>query len=325
MQRRTLLKLASGGLMLPAAAIARSNDKAPNPASIEPLLDQFAALNKGNTTVTLDIRGPNRQQRLTRHGDQHLFVGSAVKTFILGRYLQEVEAGHLSEDARLQVGPEVWSPGGNVFDNVTGNLPARSVLEAMIAHSDNTATDMVIEAVGPSKIRETIAAAGLSKTLVPDSTRILFSYLNGAPNGQDAGWKGMQALMQGERFGQLRHPINTEQSMMSSADEMVHWYSHVLSGKLFKQQTTLNEFKRISAMADALPQILPPDIAGYGKGGSINWNNFYCFAMSGQMVIPDKHTVTFSFITNWEGEETTVEPVFRQFAAMAKAIIAKTA
>ena len=58
----------------------------------------------------------------------------------------------------------------------------------MIAHSDNTATDIALAKVGPAKVRALIAEAGLTATQIPDSTRRLFSYIAGAPEGRT--WAG---------------------------------------------------------------------------------------------------------------------------------------
>ena len=46
-------------------------------------------------------------------------------------------------------------------------------MEAMVVHSDNTATDMVLKETGADAVRRFIASIGLKKTMIPDSTRIL--------------------------------------------------------------------------------------------------------------------------------------------------------
>ncbi|MEJ1975187.1 MAG: serine hydrolase [Acetobacteraceae bacterium] len=135
--------------------------------------------------------------------ERPLFVGSAVKTFILTRFLQATEEGSLSEDTMLPVDDSVRALVSPVFGALSGEAPARVALEAMICHSDNTATDICLRATGAAKVRSFIAQAGLSATRIPDSTRILFSYLAGAPAGVDEGWPGMQRITRGELFGAL--------------------------------------------------------------------------------------------------------------------------
>ena len=231
--------------------------------------------------------------------DKPLFVGSAVKTFMLGQYLKEVEAGRLSESTQLDVGPAIWSPGSPVFMHLQGTTAATSLLEAMIAHSDNTATDATLKAVGPDRVRQLIASLGYAHTRIPDSTRMLFSYLAGAPEGTDLGWDGMQKMATGSMPGKPRDPMNERQTMQSTATEMSGWYEHVLAGKLFRKPETLQEFKRISAMANAMPMIVPEDTPAYGKGGSIDWEDFHCFSVAGQMVQPGRRSSFSSWLATW--------------------------
>ena len=77
--------------------------------------------------------------------------------------------------------------------------------------------------------------------------------------------------------------MNDHQTMLSTAEEMVHWYQRALKGEFFRKPETLLEFKRIQAMADSLWHVVPADTLAYGKGGSIDWQDFHCFALSGQM------------------------------------------
>jgi beta-lactamase class A len=204
-----------------------------------------------------------------------------------------------------------------VFLHLTGRTEARAVLEAMIAHSDNTATDAALAAVGPSTVRALIGDAGLLRTRIPDSTRRLFSYLAGAPAGLDLGWEAMKS---GGLVSSPRTPLNDVQTMASTSAELVRWYKSALRGEFFKESSTLTEFKRISAMADSLPHVLPPNTLGFGKGGSIDWQDFHCFALAGQMIVSD-HPVTFSFTINWTGPDETVSPIFGRYkAAVADAL-----
>jgi hypothetical protein len=56
--------------------------------------------------------------------DAPLFCGSCFKTFfktfVLATYLQEVEAGHLSESEQINIDDGIRSIGGEVFDLLTG-------------------------------------------------------------------------------------------------------------------------------------------------------------------------------------------------------------
>jgi beta-lactamase class A len=117
--------------------------------------------------------------------DAPLFCGSCFKTFfktfVLATYLQEVEAGHLSESEQINIDDGIRSIGGEVFDFLTGTTSARIVLEARIAHSDNTATDAAMSRVGADKVRAFLSKAGLIRVRIPNSTRRFFSYLGRWP------------------------------------------------------------------------------------------------------------------------------------------------
>jgi beta-lactamase class A len=278
------------------------------------------------SAAALSIQGGNGPGEDYQYAAQQpLFVGSAVKTFMLAQYLRDVERGTLSLDTAYPVGPEFWSPGSKVLQNVQGTMAARSILEAMITHSDNTATDIVLHAVGPDRVRQLIQTAGLEHTRIPDSTRKLFSYLAGAPSGTDLGWKGLMDALNGPDPENPRPAINDQQTMLSTAAEMARWYRHVLGGGVFETPEMLREFKRISAMADAISLSVPDDILGYGKGGSIEWGGFNCFALAGQMVLPAGKRADFCFVVNWDGGSNTVAPMFDVFVKRARKTLALAA
>jgi beta-lactamase class A len=187
----------------------------------------------------------------------------------------------------------------------------------MISHSDNTATDMAMAAVGADRVRGLIAEAGLKSTQIPDSTRRLFSYLAGAPEGVDVGWAGVQRLVEAapasaSSGGASRPALNDRQTMASTAEDMVRWYRLALSGAFFKKPGTLVEFRRIQAMADALVHVVPRDTVAYGKGGSIDWRDFHCFCLPGQMIV-GKVPVTFCFTINWTGPADGVGAIFQSY------------
>ena len=102
-----------------------------------------------------------------------LFCGSAFKTFVLATYLKEVEAECLSELEQLVIDDSIRSVGGGGFEHLSGTTEARNVLEAMIAHSDNTATDVALHRVGPENVRAFISEAGLQQARIPDSDAAL--------------------------------------------------------------------------------------------------------------------------------------------------------
>ena len=258
----------------------------------------------GATSFRIDI---DRHELASDSAATQLFVASAIKTFILCQYLRDVESGGLSEDEQLPVNDSVRTDGSPVLVNLTGTTAARSILEAMITHSDNTATDIALLHVGPDRVRSLIAAQGLAATLIPDSTRRFFSYNMGAPLGVDIGWSGVQeVLASGRALGPPHRPLNDQETLASSADDLVSYYRQALAGRLFTKPTTLPEFKRIHLTNTFFPE----DTVGYGKGGSGDWvadsmdvADFHALSYAGQMVV-NATPVTFCFVVNW----TSVDP-----------------
>jgi beta-lactamase class A len=304
--RRRLPALAASALALPPIA-ARA--QAPASPRLQAAIDRFAALPEASCLIVAD--GPKPWQASHRPGAR-LFVGSAVKSFILAQYLRDVEAGRLAENTPVTIDDSVRSLSSPVFLELSGRTLAVNVLEAMIAHSDNTATDVAMKAVGADRVRALIAQAGLKQTQIPESTRRLFSYLAGAAEGEDVGWAGMQKLAASSGSAGARPALNDRQTMASTAEDMVAWYRQALAGRLFQQPATLLEFKRIQAMADALVHVVPADTPAWGKGGSIDWQGFHCFCLPGQMIV-GKVPVTFCFTINWTGPADGVGAIFQAY------------
>jgi beta-lactamase class A len=73
-----------------------------------------------------------------------LFVASAFKGFVLAEYLRQVDADEATLEEELDLDESVWSPGAAVFNppELADKVTALTTLEAMISHSDNTATDI---------------------------------------------------------------------------------------------------------------------------------------------------------------------------------------
>jgi beta-lactamase class A len=176
-----------------------------------------------------------------------MFVGSAIKTFILGEALRQADAPDVVKtisQAELRLDASVWSVDSQTFNppNLIGTVSQRTALEAMIMHSDNTGTDMSIKHADPDKVRAFIASAGLHQTAIPDSTRSFFGYLLGAKDYKTFTWEQLQAAASANM---VNPPLNDVSTLASSADDLVSYYSRALQGAFFKNAPTLNEFRRI--------------------------------------------------------------------------------
>jgi beta-lactamase class A len=123
------------------------------------------------------------------NSSKQMFVGSAIKTFILCESPRQVDSPNVVQSLsaeQLSLDASVWNLDSVTFNppNLIGKVSQRTALEAMIMHSDNTGTDMCIKHASPDKVRALIASAGLKNTMIPESTRVFFGYLLGAKNYQ---------------------------------------------------------------------------------------------------------------------------------------------
>ncbi len=269
--------------------------------------------------------------QLSHHPGRFLFTASAYKTFVLGQYLRDVEAGRLSEDEQVAIDDGVRMFSSPLFLELDGTTQARSVLDAMIAYSDNTATDLATGKVGADRVRALIAELGLASIRIPDSTRRFFSYQLGAPAGVDLGWSGIADILAGSKSlpGALRPPLNDVITLAGNARDFVSWYEQALQGAVFAKPETLREFKRIQARSVQIPLAVPPDTPAYAKGGE--FPTFLGFPLNaksfaGQMIVGqgEKQTpVTFCFVVNWENQSAgDFPPVEMEFFAAIQGILA---
>jgi beta-lactamase class A len=342
MQRRKFFTIAASTAALPISVMSRAalaQDHADDDISIDQqrqgtsgdltaALRRFLAL-PGTKSYLIHAGQGGSLRRIAHQPHLFLFTASAYKTFVLAQYLRDVEAGLLSEDEPLAIDDGVRMTGSPVFGELAGLTTARSVLEGMIAHSDNMATDIATEKVGADRVRALIAEAGLSSIRIPDSTRLFLSYVLGAPVGEDLGWPGI-ALAVANPPGPRRSPLNGVITLAGSARDFVSWYEQALRGAFFAKRETLTEFKRIQAMSEQIAKAVPSDTPAYAKGGEFPaaGTGFPGPALSaksfaGQIVVGGavRTPVTFCFIVNWNGTVSEFAAVEAEFFAAIKGIL----
>lgn len=325
--RRDFLRTAAGSFAFSAVPLGASAEG--SQGSVEDIPELFAGL-PGETAFKIfapAARG-RREILVKANSDKMLFVASAIKTFVLCTALQQ--ADELLEDheglvdkleeEELDLDSTVWSFGSPTFTPplVSGKVSERTTLEAMITRSDNTATDMMFKLVGAAKVREFIAAAGLRRTLVPDSTRAFTGYLFGADDYLTLTWVRLQEVIKGP----LERPfLNDVETLASSADDLVSYYARALQGAFFKRAETLNEFRRILTLCDFIYLVpLPLGVSAYAKSGNADTSGFHARSIAGGMFFADQW-VYFAFVINWFAEaDHDAQTVDRFFAAIHKAL-----
>jgi beta-lactamase class A len=266
--------------------------------------------------------GPEVLVQLNAH--RRMFVASTLKSVILCERLRQLDSANIGEkirDHELPLNESVWSRGSDIFNppDLSGLVSERTTMEAMIIHSDNTATDMILKMATADAVRAFIASIGLKKTMIPDSTRILAAYLAGAPNYNTITWDELIAIPPGP----LAHPfLNNVETLASSPDDLVSFFSRALQGAFFSHHKTLFQFRRILLLGDITSLVpFPIGMSVFGKAGYADISGAHARSIAGGVYFPNRW-VYFSMVLNWDAEQDTdPETVEAFYAAIHKTIV----
>lgn len=308
-----------GPMGLPAMAEGKEQ------TSPQAILSLFKSL-PGDVAITIQAPASNGKPEflVESNSSKQMFAGSAIKTFVLCEALRQADSPQVVQTLaaqQLSLDASVWSLDSATFNppNLIGKVSERTALEAMILHSDNTGTDMCLKHVGPDKVREFIASAGLKSVMVPESTRVFFGYLLGAKNYKAFTWDEIGAAA---NLPIVNSPMNKVESLAASADDFVSYYSRALQGQFFKNKETLNEFRRILSMGDAIWLVpLPLGVSAFVKGGSIDVPGYHALCVPGAMLFDDRW-VYFCLTINWYAAAETDPKTVGAFAAAASRALA---
>ena len=294
-------------------------------ASPQVILSLFKSL-PGDMAIKIHAPASNGKPEflVESNSSKQMFVGSAIKTFVLCEALRQADSPQVVKTItaqQLALDASVWSLDSATFNppNLIGKVSERTALEAMILHSDNTGTDMCLKHVGPDKVREFIASAGLRSVMVPESTRVFFGYLLGAKNYKAFTWDEIGAAA---NLPIVNSPMNKVESLAASADDFVSYYARALQGQFFHNQETLYEFRRILSMGDAIWLVpLPLGVSAFVKGGSIDVPGYHALCVPGAMLFDDRW-VYFCLTINWYAAAETDPNTVGAFAAAASRALA---
>lgn len=158
-------------------------------ASLDEVEDRLAAL-PAEVSVLIARDG---ETLIERGADDPAPIGSIFKLYVLGAVADAVDAGDLAWDDVLTIDDDVRSlPSGDLHEAPTGTEV--SVLEAaraMISVSDNTATDLLMRAVGRERVEAAVVDLGHEQPelLRPfPTTREVFRLLWSVDETQAARW-----------------------------------------------------------------------------------------------------------------------------------------
>jgi beta-lactamase class A len=159
--------------LIPAlvATIATSGAGAQSP-TVAPLQADLKAVFVGTVTEAADrldgvagwiVTDLTTKEVVTARNERQPFpTASTIKLSILYELLKQAEAGTIQLDARVPLDRAQVVGGSGVLQHLTTPaLSLRDFAALMIILSDNTATNVVIDAVGMGRVNERMAALGL--------------------------------------------------------------------------------------------------------------------------------------------------------------------
>jgi beta-lactamase class A len=303
-----------------------SHGAAPNCSGLEEeILDLFSGLPDRKAFKIWAPATQNAPEVLVQlNADQRMFVASTMKSVILCERLRQLDSPTVEEQIaghELALDQSVWSPGSTIFNppDLSGLVSERTAMEAMMVHSDNTATDMVLKEAGADAVRSFIASIGLKKTMIPDSTRIFAAYLVGAPNYKTITWDELVKFPPGP----LAHPfLNNVETLASSPDDLVSFFSRALQGSFFSHKETLFQFRRILLLGDINHLVpFPLGLSVFGKAGYADIPDAHARSIAGAVYFPNRW-VYFSMVLNWDAEQADdPETVKAFYGAIHKSIV----
>jgi beta-lactamase class A len=182
------------------------------------------------------------------HADDVFAQASSIKITVLAQLYQQEQRGRggAKNVARLNdlytVRTEDLVPDSYIMLGLTPGVTRvtnRDLATMMVAVSDNSATNVLIDHVGMSNVEQMLASLGLKNTHL------------------------RRKMMDLEAARQGRENVSTAREMMTLLDDIYH-------NKLFDKDLTADFFKVLSTPKDSsIPKLLPPDVAIANKPGEL--------------------------------------------------------
>jgi beta-lactamase class A len=137
---------------------------APNPARLKATLDSICERFRG--VMGYSLYHTRHQHRLNRLGDEIFPTASTIKTAVMAKAFEEIEAGRLRYDETLPITPDDVRDGAGVlqFFREKQSVSVKLLLHLMITLSDNTATVMLARRLGTLEVNRYLERLGLKHT-----------------------------------------------------------------------------------------------------------------------------------------------------------------
>lgn len=181
MLRKFFLALTAIAVILTSACISdeKNSSEEKNFPAVEPVKAEaeslFADMNykvsqylNDGTEYAVYLAFPAKSSETFIYNSKPMRSASMIKVFIMATVMEKAKLGELSLDETVILrGSDKVGGAGILAGYASGTaLPLREVVELMITHSDNTATNIVIDRVGMSTINDYIKRQGYGDTVL---------------------------------------------------------------------------------------------------------------------------------------------------------------
>ncbi len=157
-----------------ARSAVGSGDERALPVELEARV--AARLDRLDAITTIYAKHLPSGRELAIRADRPMNTLSVIKIPVMVQAFRDDRSGRLDLDARYTVGPEHMRRGSGLLQTFAPGLTPtlRGLVTQMIITSDNTATDMVIEAVGLDRVNTLLSEEGYTDTRLKMRTGDLF-------------------------------------------------------------------------------------------------------------------------------------------------------
>lgn len=194
------------------------------------------------------IRDLTNGETLLLYGDDIFPQASSIKITVLAELYSQEQRGRKGEQGVARLGDlytmraEDVVPDSFIMQGLTPGVMRvtnRDLATMMVAVSDNSATNVLIDHVGMPNVERTLASLGLKNTHL------------------------QRKMMDIEAARQGRENISTPREMMTLLEA-------IYRNKLFDQELTTDFFKVLSTPKDSsIPKLLPPELKIANKPGEL--------------------------------------------------------
>ena len=221
------------------------------PAHAQSLSDRIEPLiAKHQGTVCVAIKHLATGETFFHRHQEVVPTASLIKFPVMIEYYRQVDAGKLSGDRMVTLTQEDKVPGSGILTDHFANssvLPLETINHLMIAFSDNTATNLVLDQIGIANVAKTMQQLGLPETQIHSKV-----FRRDTSIAQDRSQKyGLGSTTAADMLSLLEQ-LHARKLVSPEASERM--LAHLLS---CDDKTKLLRF-------------LPKEIKGYHKTGAVN-------------------------------------------------------